>query len=291
MCPIGLLLGVFSRIGAVQFTPKKRKPGGERWTEKTLCPTMIDLPRKTESRHCIECFRCVHPAKQGGLFLRLRRPGEEIEQIRGHHPNPYEVWFLFLGTGIALGGFLWLVLPGYWELRQAAAEWLFGHGWFWIGEPGPSWLMSVHPERREVFTWLDFFSITGFMLGCMLALTALLASTTVLAAILSGRMGGDRNLRSRFIELGYQYAPVAMVSLVLGLGTALFKPLGAIDPALPGAVKGILFIAGLLWSLWLADRILLRQGVAFSRRWLPAVPGILGSLAVGAAWWPGIFGL
>jgi hypothetical protein len=291
MCPIGLLLGIFSRIGAVQFTPKRPRPGGDQYTEKTVCPTMIDTPRKEESRHCIECFRCVHPDNSGGLKLRLRHPGEEIEQIRDHNPNPYEVWFLFLGTGIALGGFLWLVLPQYGRIRQSIGEWFIEHGHYWIGESGPWWLMSVHPERREVFNWLDFGTIIGFMVVVMVLLTALLAITTWLSAWLAGHVQGDRTLSQRFTELGYQYAPVAMVSLVIGLGATLFQPLNSIDAAAPGLAKGALFVAGLLWSLWLGDRILKRQGVKANTRWLPLLPGALGSLAVGAAWWPGIFGI
>ncbi|MGD2056584.1 MAG: 4Fe-4S binding protein [Gammaproteobacteria bacterium] len=293
MCPIGLLLGVFSRIGAWQFAPKRKRQGGDRYTEKTVCPTLIDIARKEESRHCIECFRCVHPQARGGLFLKLRRPGEEIEQIRRHNPNPYEVWFLFLGTGVSLGGFLWLVLPSYWELREAVAEWFFGHGWFWIGESGPGWLMSVHPERREVFAWLDFIMISGFMIGCMLMLTAVLAFTTWLAAWLSGTQAGERKLRERFVELGYQYTPVAMVSLVIGLGATLFESLQAVglDSTDIAWVKAALFLGGLLWSIWLGNRILVSQGVPAGRRWLPLVPGLAGSLFVGAAWWPGIFGV
>ena len=293
MCPIGLLLGVFSRIGAWQFAPKRKRPGGDSYTERTVCPTMIDIPRKEESRHCIECFRCVNPRARGGLFLKLRRPGEEIEQIRSHNPNPYEVWFLFLGTGVSLGGFLWLVLPSYWELREAVAEWFFAHGWFWIGESGPSWLMSVHPERREVFAWLDFITISGFMTACMLAFALVLGLTTWLAAWLSGTQAGDRTLRERFVELGYQYAPVAMVSLVIGLGATLFESLRAVglDAAHVAWVKAALFMIGILWSVWLGSRILGRQGVSPGRRWLPLAPGLLGSLFVGATWWPGIFGL
>jgi polyferredoxin len=122
MCPIGLLLGVYSRLGAIQFTPKKKKPGGDAYTENGICPTMIDISRKEESRHCIECFRCVNPEAKGGLELHARIPGEEIKNIRRHNPNMSEIWFLFLGSGIALGGFLWLVLPQYPLLRQQVGE-------------------------------------------------------------------------------------------------------------------------------------------------------------------------
>lgn len=293
MCPIGLLLGVFSRLSAVQFAPKRRKPGGDAHTEKGLCPTMIDIPRKTESRHCIECFRCVRPQAKGGLYLHLRRPGEEVEQIRDHNPNASEVAFLFLGTGAALGGFLWLVLPSYQVWRQRLGEWLIERGMYWIGDPGPWWLMSVHPERREVFNWLDFFMITGYMLGCTLLLLAVLGLATAASAWIAGRLGGDRSLRQRFLELGYQYAPVAMVSLVIGLGGELFESLRlvGIGGAGIGYAKGILFVGSLVWSVHLGNRILSRQRVKRGHRWLPLIPGVLGSTAVGLAWWPAIFGI
>ncbi len=291
-CPIGLLLGVFSRLGAVQFAPKRPEPGGDRWTDKGVCPTMIDLRRKEESRHCIECFRCVSPPAPGGLYLRLRRPGEEIEQIRGHHPDTSEVWFLFLGAGVALGGFLWTVLPLYERLRDAVGVWFIEHDWLWIGEVGPAWLMSVHPDRREVFVWLDFFMISGFMLACMVALTLGLAACTALAAWLAGRLGGDGSQRSRFVELGYQFAPVAMVSLLIGLGGGLFQALAWIGlPAMAvTALKLALFGLGILWSLHLGNRILLVQGLAPAARALALLPGLLGSSGVALAWWPALFG-
>lgn len=293
MCPIGLLLGVFSRLGAVQFWPKRKKAGGDRYAQRGLCPTMIDISRKEESRHCIECFRCVYPEAKGGLQLRLRHPGEEVEQIRDHNPNPAEVWFLFLGTGAALGGFLWLVLPYYKVLRQQVGEWFISQGHYWIGDAGPWWLMAVYPERREVFNWLDFIMIVGFMLACTLILAVVLSLTTSAAAWLSGRLGGDRNQRSRFVELGYQYAPVAMVSLVIGLGGELFETLRYVGMGGTGIgyVKGILFVISLAWSIHLGNRLLGRQGVPGQWRWLPMLPGVAGSLFVGLAWWPAIFGL
>lgn len=293
LCPIGLLLGIFSRLGAVEFRPVIRLPGGDAYTDKGICPMMIDLPRKEESRHCIECFRCVNPGAKGGMNVVLRQPGSEVERIRDHHANPVEVWFLFLGTGIALGGFLWGILPLWQDLRAMAGEWAIGQGWYWFVSPGPGWLMSVHPDRREVYLWLDFVMISGFMLAIMLAVAAALTATTATAAALSGRGGGDRDFGSRFAELGYQYAPVAMVSLVVGLGGQLFTPLQLLaGSAAVGWAKGGLFLLGLAWSIWLGDRILRRQGVRPGLpRLVSLVPGVLGSLMVAAGWWPAIFGL
>ncbi len=292
-CPIGLLLGVFSRLGAIQFAAKRPKAGPDRHTEKGVCPTMIDIARKTESRHCIECFRCVSPSAKGGLALQVRRPGAEIEQIRDHNPNTAEVWFFFLGTGSALGGFLWLVLPLYQTWRAQVATWFVEHEYYWIGDAGPWWLMSVHPQRREVFTWLDFIMIVGWMSLCALVLAAVLWTTTQLAAWLAGKMGSDSSQKKRFIELGYQYAPIAMVSLILGLGSELFEPLRQLGFSRDdiGILKASLFAVSLVWSLFLGYQILGRQGLAASRRWLPLVPGFIGSGVVALAWWPALFGL
>ncbi|WP_448191200.1 4Fe-4S binding protein [Azospirillum sp. sgz301742] len=292
-CPIGLLLGVYSRLGAVEFAPKRPETGGDRWTEKTVCPTLIDLKRKTESRHCIECFRCVGPSSQGGLYLKLRAPGAEIETVAAHNPSLSEVLFLFMGTGVALGGFLWLVLPSYQNLRMAVGDWGIDHGWYWLGEAGPSWLMAVYPERREVFRWLDFILIVGYMLSWLAALTATLSATTAASAWLSARLApGVAGVRARFVQLGYQYAPVAMVSLLLGLGSGLFDTLAllGLKPAAVLGAKGLVFALGALWSLRLGDRLLAAQGVPATWRWLPLLPGALGSFAIGAAWYPALFG-
>jgi polyferredoxin len=296
LCPIGRVLGLYSRLGAVQFTPKIRLAGEDGYCNRGVCPTMIDLQRKSESRHCIECFRCVNPSAIGGMRLDLRRPGAEIEDIRDHRANPAEAWFLFLDTGVALGGFLWLVLPQFQDLRQALGEWAVekGGAWFgWIDAVGPAWLMSVHPERGETFFWLDFLMIVGFMLATMAVLTAILASLTAVGAVLARKVGSDASFGQAFTELGYQYAPVALMSLIIGLGAELLNPLRHtfVGQGGVGAIRGLLFLAGLVWSIWLGERILARQKVALRWRWLPLLPGLAGSLAVGVGWWPAIFGL
>jgi len=290
-CPIGLLLGVFNRLGAVEFAPKRPEPGGDLWNDRGVCPTMIDLKRKTETRHCIECFRCVSPPAQGGLFLRLRRPGEEIEQIARRNPNLSEILFLFLGGGVALGGFLWGVLPLFNRLRDTLGEWAIDHDLMWLLDSGPSWLMSVHPERREVFLWLDFVMIAGFMAATMLAFTVGLSALTWAAAWVAGRLGAGRTQGRRFLELGYQFTPIAMVSLLLGLGGGLFtalKSLGLPPEAVAG-IKVALFAIGIVWSLWLAARILAAQNLTGWRMAPALLPGLAGTAAVALAWWPALF--
>ena len=293
MCPIGLMLGVFSRLGAVQFAPKQPRPGGDAYAEKGVCPTMIAIQRKEESRHCIECFRCVNPGGRGGLALVLRKPGTEVAEIRRHNPNAAEIWFLFLATGLALGGFLWLILPQYDAIRQAVGTWAIDRGWDWIGTPGPWWLMSVHRNGREVYTWLDFLTITGFMLGCAVLLAAVLTLLTALSSGLSGRLGADLDGRRRFVEQAYAYMPVAMVSLVVGLGGELFDALA--QAGLPmravALVKVALFALGMVWSIALGRRLLGAQGLAGLRRCLALLPLLAGVGLVGLAWWPAIFGL
>jgi hypothetical protein len=285
-CPVGLLLGVYARLGAVDFRPKRPQAGGDRWTEATACPTLIDLKRKTESRHCIECFRCVNPRAKGGLDLVLRRPGTEVEDIGAHNGNLAEVLFLFLGAGLAAGGFLWLVLESYQTFRLWLATTAIKAGHLWIGEPGPRWLMAVYPEAREVFRWIDFLTITAYMLGWMTLTAAVLSATTALAAWAAGRAGASGGVHQRFVRLGYQVAPVAMVSLLLGLGGDLFAVLGELGLADDGirVLKTLLFLAGAGWSLHLSNRLLANLGVPARRRPLPLALGALGTVYTAAVW-------
>ncbi|MGA7981854.1 MAG: 4Fe-4S binding protein [Chromatiaceae bacterium] len=286
-CPIGLLLGVFSRLGIVDLVPKRPRAGGDAYMEKGLCPTMIDINRKTESRHCITCMRCVHPGRQGGLALHLRPPGEEVAAIDRHHPAASELWFLLLGTGVALGAFLWLVLPEYQWLRQTLGVWAIDHGWDWIGSPGPSFLMVVHPEAREVFVWLDFLLIVGWMLAVMGLFAAVLAALNAAAVWTAGRLGARGEPRRRFLTLGYQFAPVAMISLLMGLGGELFALLPAHE-AVP--LKAALLVTAVAWGVLLGWRILAAHGLAGWRATLALLPGLAGSVAVAAAWWPALGG-
>jgi polyferredoxin len=285
-CPIGLMLGVFSRLGTLDLVPKRPLADTEPYAERGLCPTMINLKSKAESRHCVMCLRCVQPDRPTGLAVRLRAPGAEIAEITRHRPAASELWFLYLGTGASLGGFLWLVMPQYQALRQGLGAWFIDRGWDWIGESGPAWLMVVHPEAREIFVWLDFMMIVGWMLAVMIALAAALALLNATGAWLAGRFGAQARFRDRLVATGYQVAPAAMTSLLLGLGIELFA-------LLPGetamAVKLALLAGSVGWGAWLGWRILGGFGLAGMGRAIALSPGVLASLGIAAAWWPALF--
>lgn len=293
VCPIGLLLGVFSRLGAVQFATKQVRKGQDQYTEKGICPTMIAINHKHESRHCIQCFRCIKPQSEGGLFIKLRKWGEEIIQIRHHNPNLAEIAFIFLGTGIALGGFLWLILPEYTLWREQIGTWFINHGWYWIGYSGPSWLMSVHPEARQTYNWLDFMMIVGFMLGCMIIVSMVLSLCTALSAYFAGVFHARGSFKERFIELGYQFTPVAMLSIIISLGDKLFSELHlwGMSPTLLSITKGSLLLLSMLWSISLSRKLLLELGVTRLGNLISLIPGSLGTLFIGISWWPAIFGI
>lgn len=295
LCPIGLMLGLFSRLGVVQFFPKRPIAESDMYHETSLCPTMIDLRRKKESRHCIECFKCVHPEAKSSLIVRARMPGEEVENIRTHNPNWAEVWFFFLGTGSALGGFLWLVLPQYQDFRQVVGEWFINNGHYWIGNSGPWWLMSVHPERREVFNWLDFITIVGFMNLVMLtfAVTLFLLNLITTAIAHGGKCEKSSQFWRYYIELAYQYMPVAMVALLIGLGGKIFEILSLVGLNSEGiiSIKLILFSISLLWSVWLGWKIQAKQNVSPERKTISQIVGTSASLFIAICWWPAIFGI
>ncbi len=293
LCPVGPLLGVLSRLGAVVFQPTLPLPGADRIREGSLCPTGIDLRRKRSSRHCIECLRCLHDDPRRGLIrVELRPPGREVASIQRHSPDAAEVGFLFLGTGLALGGFLWLSSPLFVALRQTLGDWVIDRGWYGLAAPGPAWLMSVHPGRREVFSWIDFLAINGFMLGCAVVLGLVLWGCARGSAALALRGGVERKAGELAVCLGYQYAPVALVSLVVGLGAELFSPLALIglSASAIATLKFSCYLAGAVWSIHLGRQILRETGIRGRPLWLAQVPGALGVLLVGAGWYPALFG-
>ena len=256
LCPVGPLLSVFSRLGAISFENKvtpfhKGGLGGIRSGKGKayLCPTFINTQTKTATSNCIECFKCVEPGNPASLHLSVRRPGREVEEIRTRDSNPWEVIFIFVAAGLSLGAFYWQSSPVFVMYKQSLGGLLMDMGLTnVIGWNGPWWLMVNYPAAGDVFNLLDAVSIATFMLGMTVFVGAVLFLVTALSSLCLKR---DDSILSEVFALGYAYAPVALVSLVLGLGGILFDGMAELGIA-AAFIKQSLFIAGIVWSAYIA---------------------------------------
>lgn len=281
LCPMGPLLGLLSRLGVVSFD----KNGSSARGRGTLCPTFINTTAKTSCQNCIECFKCVEPEDPGSLHLRLRRPGVEVERIHESEPNIWEVVFIFVATGLAFGSFYWQATPLFIDYKQALGSIFLDLGLGdLIGSSGPWYLIVNYPAAGEVFIWLDFIAISTFMLGSMVVVTLALFAFTALSALISGVSGHEETFAEAVVRLGYLYAPVALVSLVLGLGLMLFGSLGSLGIS-ASAIRALeigFLLLGAAWSVFLASRLNRGPRAAL-------VPSVAGVFAVAYLWYSVLF--
>ena len=129
-------------------------------------------------------------------------------------------------------------------------------------------------EEGELFIGFDSIGIATFMLMTMAGVAAILFLFTTLSALMLRK---GEPLTRTITTLGYLYAPVALVSLLLGMGQMLFGSLGEIgsktgmfEPASMKTIAGLFFAVGGLWSLYLARKLQGRLSPAI----IPAVLGV-----------------
>ncbi len=217
-CPIGMTLGISSRLSAVTLAPKQPQGGGEQYTEKTVCPTMIDLKRKTESRHCLVCAKCVAPNARGGLKVAFRRLGTEIKAVARGNPKLVEVLFIFSAIGIAAAVSLEDV-PGF-------EDWLHGAGF------GDGFLGT-----------LAFFAV---MTGLAVAVLSWL-SLAAAGVIAKARPGAS--WRTWFYRIGYGAAPLALAGLLICMCGVAFEGLEALGVSVEAIlmIKTLILLGALTW--------------------------------------------
>ena len=293
LCPVSLLFGVFSRLGAMHFRVDHArlaawKPARGQTGKKDPCPVFIYLPKMATNRYCLMCFRCA--GWRDSIHLRLRRPGEELLHINTAEPLVWEVVFLFGAIGLPLGVFHWTVDPLFPRLKELLGSLGLAAGLgSVIGSSAPWWLLSNHPEAGEVFNLLDGMSIVAFLLGATLLTVGLFSALTWLSArVLEPVFGEPARMRELFTRIGYLYTPLSLLSLFLGLSQLTFGYLKGVG--FPGLatdlIRGALLVGGALWSLHLARRILALQTADRRRVGLALLPHLVGVALIIAAWVP-----
>ncbi len=294
LCPVSLLFGVFSRLGALHFGVDHQRlarfdrSGGA--SKKDPCPVFIYLPKLSTNRYCLMCFRCA--GWRDSIHLSVRRPGEELSNINNREPLFWEVIFLFGAVGLPLGVFHWTVDPLFVRLKQALGGLGLSLGLQnMMGWSGPWWLMSNHPEAGEVFHLLDAVSIVMFILTAVfLSLGILSALTAVSARLLQRRMIEKIGFGEIFTRIGYLYTPISLFSLCLGLSQLTFGYLGqhGLTKEISHLLRAGVLGSGAVWSIYLGFRIIQLQD-SVKRPWAVYLPHVVGVTLIVGAWYPVLF--
>lgn len=296
LCPVSLLFGVFSRLGALHFRVDHARL--RRFEEDHLgkalkkepCPVFVNLPKLSTNRYCLMCFRCAN--WKDSIHLSIRKPGEELLHINQCEPLFWEVIFLFGAVGLPLGVFHWTVDSLFLRLKDLLGSWgLHGGLGKLMGWSGPWWLMSHHPEAGEIFYLLDAASIVLFILGAVGVSLGLLSLLTAISTrLLLPQMREAIGFRELFTRIGYLYTPISLFSLFLGLSQLTFGYLiqEGLQREMVYLTRAILLGTGALWSLYLGFRILRSQEAKYRPR-LAYLPHLVGLGLIVAAWYPVLF--
>lgn len=293
LCPVSLLFGVFSRLGAMHFRVDHARlaswrpfPGNS--GKKDPCPVFIHLPKMATNRYCLMCFRCA--GWRDAIHLRFRLPGEELLHINTAEPLFWEVIFLFGAIGLPLGVFHWTVSPLFQALKETLGNFALSLGLgSVIGRSAPWWFLSNHPESGEVFNVLDGVTIVIFLLGFTVLAIGLFSFLTWLSArVVRPALGEPVGMRELFTRIGYLYTPLSLFSLFLGLSQLTFGYLEAVGFPQVGTdvIRGVLLAGGALWSLYLGRRILRLQTTEPGRVRRALLPHLAGVAMILGGWIP-----
>lgn len=284
LCPVS---GVFSLLA--RLAPLHYKVDEQRWLENSgphlatpNCAPLLDIRRMQGASDCHACGRCS--GQRGAVQLSARSPNQEI-LIVGNQPQ-HSHWdstlLLFGVLGLAMGAFQWTVSPWFIALKQAAAEWLVDHELFWpLEADAPWWLLTHYPQVNDAFSWLDGAAILAYIGGSAVLVGGALWLLVQAAVRLMGRSGNV------FHHLALSLTPLGGAGLFLGLSATTVKLLryeGLLLSWVPLA-RAALLVGAIIWSLYLAWKVIGRHGTNGLRRLL-AFSCMSGAAAlIGYGWW------
>ena len=216
ICPIGLVLGVFSMLSTVELRCRSKKTCHEHDIKECVigneagkaCP-VGEFPQTMErNNYCIMCMECVKSCSKDNIRISPRIPGADIIKSRRTHLDE-----AYLVHGIII---IFLFVMGMERLQFRNVIINF------VKWTAPFDIMVF----RDFFVnyYRNMWAITIFTLITLGAVGLMYLSTK---ASLSGK-----NTKQRFTELSYAFIPL---SLSVYLAENLFRLL-----------KGLFYIAGLI---------------------------------------------
>ena len=280
LCPVSGVFALLARLSPFYY--RINREAWERYPQRTHavdCPPLLDVKHLNSAAQCHACGHCS--GHRGAADLALRSPNTEV--LAAKTPHTSEALLLVFGMlGVAIGAFQWTLSPWYVALRQAAATWLIEHDQLWALEANaPWWLLTHYPQANDAFTWLD-----GALILVYIGATALLLG----GAVLLGLTLAARIARIDWRALALSLIPIAGLGLFLGLSMMSANHLRAEGVPLGWlpAARAVILAAGILWSAWLAARLIFGRAPNRTRA-LMALPLMALPLSAIAGTWIEMF--
>jgi len=190
ICPIGLVLGVFSMLSAIELRCKSRKTCQEHDIKECVigseggkaCP-VGEFPQTMErNNQCIMCMECVKSCSKGNVRLSPRIPGADIIHSKKTHLDE-----AYLVHGIIII-FLFVLGMERLEFRNVIIN----------------FVKSTLPVDSLTFLdlyWRNMWAVIIFALITLGAAGLMYLST---------RATSGKNAKQKFIELSYAFIPLSL---------------------------------------------------------------------------------
>lgn len=215
ICPIGLVLGIFSMLSAVELRCRSKKTCYEHDIKECVigneagkaCP-VGEFPQTMErNNYCIMCMECVKSCSKDNIRISPRIPGADIVKSRRTHLDE-----AYLVHGIIII-FLFVMGMERLQFRNTIINFV-------------KWTAPF-----DIITFRDFF-VNYYRNMWAITIFTLITLGAVGLMYLSTKASFRNNTRQRFTELSYAFIPL---SLSVYLAENLFRLL-----------KGLFYIAGLI---------------------------------------------
>ncbi len=191
VCPIGIVLGVFSMLSAVELRCKSKKTCKDHDIKECItgtdsgkaCP-VGEFPQTMErNNYCIMCMECVKSCSKDNIRVSPRLPGADIAQARKTHLDE-----AYLVHGIIII-FLFVLGMERFQFRNVIIN----------------FVKSTLPY--DSVTFLDLYWRNLWAIVIFAAITLGAAGLLYFSARLSF---SGKNTKQRFIELSYAFIPLGL---------------------------------------------------------------------------------
>jgi polyferredoxin len=280
LCPANGVFALLARLAPVHFrTDAQAWQRAPHHVPAVDCAPLVDVRHLSSASACHACGRCS--GHRNAVRLQARSPNQEVLSLTPAQVSRWEIMTLVYGVlGIALGAFQWSGSPWFVAVKQAVAGWLVEHDSFWLlQDDAPWWLLTHYPEAHDVFTWLD-----GLLILVYIGSTALLLGSWILAWLFAAQRILKRD--ALMWRLAYSLIPLAGASVFLGLSmlTVTMLKSEGMGLAWVAPLRLVMLALALVWSGWLAVRLIRALPASAWRRLAAAACVVLAMLPVPLAW-------